>query len=121
MTIAPASATKTKQPKQKQNKRIRGNVGKKEWREDAACINLPKKIFFPEPCATEGSYTQAKKICDSCPVTKQCLDLAMRSERGERCRHGMFGGKTPKERYVMDKTLDAPITTPIKELPRWLR
>jgi hypothetical protein len=25
----------------------------------------------------------------------------MREESGQRCRYGMFGGKTPKERYAL--------------------
>ena len=51
----------------------------------------------------------------------------MKHESGERCRYGMFGGLTPKERYLLDTSLDqqprkvaTPTTTPIKELPHWL-
>lgn len=102
-------------------------MGKKEWREDAACKDIPKGVFFPEHI-TETAFNKALKICATCPVTKQCLDYAMKHESGERCRYGVYGGRTPKERYLMDKDMDpqprpvvAPITTPIRELPRWLR
>jgi hypothetical protein len=55
------------------------------------------------------------------------LAMALKHESGERCRYGMFGGHTPKERYLMDTSNDqqtrqpaTPITTPPKELPHWL-
>jgi WhiB family redox-sensing transcriptional regulator len=129
MTTAYASAIKTKQAKQKlNNQREKGTMPKNDndWRSQAACKNLPKNIFFPEQ-PSDNAYKQAQKICGSCPVQQDCLAMALKHESGERCRYGMFGGHTPKERYLMDKTGEqiprrpaTPITTPPKELPHWL-
>ena len=41
------------------------------------------------------NYTDARKLCNSCPVAKQCLDYAL----ANREEFGMWGGKSPKERF----------------------
>lgn len=79
------------------------------WRNDAACRSLSTdeamRIFFPPVNMGRGEpdYTEAKAICATCPVREACLDDAMRTERGQAksSRHGMFGGRTPSERWAL--------------------
>jgi WhiB family redox-sensing transcriptional regulator len=42
---------------------------------------------------------RAKNICSRCPVSAQCLDYAMATERDRLgYRHGVWGGLSPEER-----------------------
>jgi WhiB family redox-sensing transcriptional regulator len=64
------------------------------WRESAACRGANADLFFPE----RGASTRpAKAICAACSVQAECLEYALAS--GE--RHGIFGGKAPRERRKM--------------------
>ena len=75
-----------------------------DWQEKSACRGVPHEIFFPEnPGGQEAVYNQALSFCEKCSVRKQCLDYAMEFERGKRDRFGMFGGKTPRQRVMLDK------------------
>lgn len=47
--------------------------------------------FFPE----NGNYAEARIICSTCPVIRQCLEMALSFDEDD---YGMFGGKTPRER-----------------------
>jgi WhiB family redox-sensing transcriptional regulator len=42
----------------------------RNWMDDAACATTDPDAFFPEAGA---STTQAKAVCASCPVRRQCL------------------------------------------------
>ena len=46
---------------------------------------------------------EAVAICRRCPVETDCLDEAMDAEtyRLTSDRHGIWGGKTPQQRYAM--------------------
>ena len=46
---------------------------------------------------------EAVAICRRCPVETDCLDEAMDAEtyRATSDRHGIWGGKTPQQRYAM--------------------
>lgn len=62
-----------------------------EWREAAACANAedPDDVFFdPE------NFAHAKAICATCPVRRQCLDLAVSIS----APIGVWGGLTAAER-----------------------
>jgi hypothetical protein len=75
-----------------------------DWQEKAACRGVPNEIFFPDnPGGQESVYNQALSFCEKCNVSQQCLDYAMDFEKGKRDRFGMFGGKTPRQRYLLDK------------------
>lgn len=69
------------------------------WREDAACRDRDPDLFFPEgtmgPARSQAD--QAKLVCQSCPVRKQCLDFALRKGIG----HGIWGGTTVDERRTL--------------------
>lgn len=57
----------------------------------AACKNNPA------PFHNEQHPQEALAICRGCPVTQECLDLAMRCEE-QGYRHGIYGGTTPEWR-----------------------
>lgn len=64
---------------------------------NGACRSLSPqeadKIFFP---SSGGKSTQAKKICDACPVEAMCLRQAI-----EKGLQGFWAGTTDRERAVM--------------------
>jgi WhiB family redox-sensing transcriptional regulator len=67
-----------------------------EWRTAGACLTADPDLFFPIAAGTAvaSQVSRALRICDGCPVRRQCLDFAMRT--GE--THGIWGGTTPEER-----------------------
>ena len=49
-------------------------LGRPAWQKDAACRGEGVKQFFPP----EGtSLMRARRICNSCPVSEQCLKYAL--------------------------------------------
>ena len=70
------------------------------WKEAAACKGQPASVFYPE---TEAAAAQAKAICARCPVSDLCLTVALRN--GE--RHGVWGGKTERERIRLRRSMAA--------------
>jgi WhiB family redox-sensing transcriptional regulator len=55
------------------------------------CRNYPPAVFFP----SDGvGVDRARKICNGCPVTEQCLEYALE----ERIEHGVWGGCSERER-----------------------
>lgn len=73
------------------------------WQSKAACrVGGPNDpTWFPEKW---GRGTDAKQICASCPVQKDCLDYAMRHEE----RYGVWGGLNAKERWELLKQARTP-------------
>jgi WhiB family redox-sensing transcriptional regulator len=65
------------------------------WWERSACKDVDPDVFFADE--VKGRYATAGIICDSCPVTTECLAEALKAES---CgvRYGMYGGLTPSER-----------------------
>lgn len=69
------------------------------WSDEAACRTEDPELFYAH--GVEGmkmsvpQIAEAKAICNSCPVRRECLDWAI--EHGE-TEHGIWGGKTPHER-----------------------
>ncbi|WP_309080305.1 WhiB family transcriptional regulator [Zhihengliuella sp.] len=78
----------------------------------AAC-RIPGKedvidaIFFPHAAvgAQPSGWIEARRICGRCPLADRCLEMALSMEGGRAAaqRFGMFGGKTPTERYNIYK------------------
>lgn len=73
-----------------------------DWRTQAACLDRAPEIFFPRPSDRDGE-NEAIVICEICPVKAECLADAMAAEtcRTTSRRHGIWGGKTPQQRYAM--------------------
>lgn len=79
-----------------------------DWSLRAACKGTPSELFF-----TEELEDNAKKYCDSCPVSADCLTDQLRWEHSEGFysnygqKHafgrdlifGVFGGMGPEERF----------------------
>lgn len=65
-----------------------------QWNETAkraACQGVDPDLFFPERGA---SVVEAKKVCDSCPIQKECLEYALAVNE----KHGIWGGTSERER-----------------------
>lgn len=65
----------------------------KTWKHYAACAGMESAIFFHEDPG-RSTYKEAREICNSCQVQKECLAYAMTNHE----KFGMWGGKTPQER-----------------------
>lgn len=67
-----------------------------DWRQQAACRDADPETFFPNgttgPALAQIAAAQA--ICQTCPVTAECLDWAI--ETGQ--DNGIWGGLTEDER-----------------------
>jgi WhiB family redox-sensing transcriptional regulator len=62
------------------------------WEDRAACITADPDLFFPE--AGEHGGEQAKAVCASCPVRRECLEGAL--ARNE--KYGIWGGTSGADR-----------------------
>ncbi len=62
-----------------------------EWRADAHCSTFDPDLWFA-PGALE--HKEAKRICRSCPVRRECLSYALETP----VDHGVWGGMTERER-----------------------
>lgn len=61
------------------------------WQERALCAQTDPEAFFPEK---GGSTREAKKVCASCEVRRECLDYALANDE----RFGIWGGLSERER-----------------------
>lgn len=71
-------------------------VPREDWQAEAACIDVPTEVFFPEDSSPWASEA-AKAVCHTCPVRSDCLDFAI-AHSGTFGRHGVWGGLTEMER-----------------------
>ena len=65
--------------------------GELAWQTDALCAQTDPEAFFPEK---GGSTRDAKRVCEACPVSGQCLDYAMSNDE----KFGIWGGLSERER-----------------------
>ena len=63
------------------------------WMDDARCTDTDPELWFPELDSVWRARA-AKRICEKCPVKKECLDYALVN----RFRDGIWGGLSPTER-----------------------
>lgn len=65
------------------------------WRSDAACLQYPPEMFYPEK---NEAARAARRVCLSCPVAEQCIDTAIANHD----YWGIHGGLTekPLRRYA---------------------
>lgn len=78
------------------------------WQDNAACLGMYQEsgedLFFPPfsegriPAGQAARVREAKKVCATCPVKKQCLRYALRNN----CT-GVWGGTTDSERNRMPR------------------
>ena len=83
------------------------------WRDDASCTKLGTKeadrLFFqsnPDDSERElkrdkrkTAIREAKDVCSSCPVRRECLGDALRNP--DQAEYGIRGGLTAKKRRVI--------------------
>jgi WhiB family redox-sensing transcriptional regulator len=69
-----------------------------DWRTSAACRTADPELFFPVSSVGPGreDIAQAKAICQSCRVRRQCLQFALATHQ----MYGVWGGATEEERRV---------------------
>lgn len=74
------------------------------WKENAACVGMNADMDV-EVLTNVQRVKWAKGICEPCPVKTDCLRAALVEEAGQACqyRHLVRGGKTPRERYDMER------------------
>ncbi|TWE24245.1 WhiB family transcriptional regulator [Prauserella muralis] len=72
------------------------------WHEHAACRDTDPDAFFPERDPDiRANIATARRICQHCPVRRDCLDYALAHPDVE----GIWGGLTTRER----RQLPAPV------------
>jgi WhiB family transcriptional regulator, redox-sensing transcriptional regulator len=69
--------------------------GSPAWQELAECVSYAGRVdFFP---ARGESVRDAKEVCASCGVRRECLDFALRMK----VAHGVWGGLSERERRTL--------------------
>lgn len=68
-----------------------------EWMTAAACTDEPVELFFP-PRGVSKQVAWAKQICAGCPVSEECLAVAICTGPGKLPAFGVWGGHTETER-----------------------
>jgi WhiB family transcriptional regulator, redox-sensing transcriptional regulator len=66
------------------------------WREQAKCRGENPDYFHP-PDGQSWMAIRGLAICETCPVTKQCLAFALSFDQADDM-HGVYGATTAKER-----------------------
>jgi len=70
----------------------------RDWRDFAACRDLPPDSFFPVAVPGTAAYAEqsaeAVKACGTCPVRLPCRDYAVSAREA----WGVWGGTSPAER-----------------------
>jgi WhiB family redox-sensing transcriptional regulator len=61
------------------------------------CATTDPELFFPPVGNEDGVARQAKKLCQTCPVIKECLTYALVNQE----QFGIWGGMSPRERMAM--------------------
>jgi WhiB family redox-sensing transcriptional regulator len=66
------------------------------WRDEASCRDTNPDLFFP--IGTTGQalvqIDNAKRVCQACPVQRDCLDFALATNQDS----GVWGGTSEEER-----------------------
>lgn len=79
-----------------------------EWTALAECAQVDPDLWHPDKGQGGGNHSFAKKVCDRCPVKRECLDYALAYEAGEMgtatsYRTGIYGGLSAQERRPLVK------------------
>ncbi|WP_300612130.1 WhiB family transcriptional regulator [Trebonia sp.] len=73
-------------------------LARRDWRTSAACRTADPELFFPVSSfgRAQDDIAQAKAVCGSCEVRRQCLQFALATHQ----MYGVWGGTTEEERRV---------------------
>ena len=76
-----------------------------DWRHKAVCRDEDPELFFPvgNSGPALAQVAAAKKVCNRCPVTSQCLAWAL--ETGQDA--GVWGGMSEDERRALKRPVSA--------------
>lgn len=76
-----------------------GLAARENWRAAASCQFADPDLFFPALDVGKGldQAADAKAICAGCQVRCHCLAFALLTQQA----HGIWGGLTERERYVL--------------------
>ena len=79
--------------------RTPGLITRGQWRSAAACRTADPDLFFPisDSGPALEQAVEAKAICATCRVRRECLAFALRTEQV----HGIWGGTTEHERIAV--------------------
>lgn len=64
------------------------------WTKHAACRGKTA-VMFPAHHKDTQYIVQARKVCDECPVRRECLDYALEYPPAD--MHGVWAGLTPRQ------------------------
>lgn len=82
---------------------------RKPWDyEEPSCAEVGVEIFFNKDkdealpgISQTAMYTEARKICETCPHKMECAEWGIYNET-----HGVWGGLTPNDRSKLRKRLN---------------
>ncbi len=76
---------------------------RRDWRMSAACRTADPEVFFPVSSVgpARQDIAQAKAVCGSCRVRRQCLQFALATHQ----MYGVWGGTTEEERRLRAREL----------------
>lgn len=82
-----------------------------DWADDALCAGLDCELWFPAEVSRRGRHRHgedraAKQICESCPVSHQCLQHALDHDESD----GVWGGLSPQERRELKQVRLRPMS-----------
>lgn len=63
------------------------------WMAQGACVGAPSELFFPNDTDYE-TITDAKRLCQTCPVLETCADHALTFRED----YGVWGGMSERDR-----------------------
>lgn len=75
---------------------LASNGTDRSWMARAACKGLATSVFFPEKTkpGTYNDISEARAVCDTCPVTTECHGYA----EAESIEAGVWGGQLRQPR-----------------------
>jgi hypothetical protein len=84
-------------------------IERPRWMRRGNCVGVAGTVFFPDlvGISDKVAFREARALCETCEVQKECLEQAMRNELEQPRRFGMWGGLTPKERRGLQSERDA--------------
>lgn len=69
------------------------------WTAQALCRGSNVNFFFPDVGVSVKQTEAIRKLCSTCPVQNNCLELGLEAQNDE---FGFFGGKSPRERQAIN-------------------
>jgi hypothetical protein len=73
---------------------------------ETACMTTDPEAWFPEGGMPTHENRMAVKLCNACPVQRECLAYAL----ADNTPYGIFGGLYPRERSAL-KRKSPPVRT----------